>query len=255
MSVECLDWNSRSVFSFGFPPTLRGLSSGRGPEGTKILSFVGLKNFLIWVLFAWCWPGPQCWLGSVDRKDKEFLEPTKWFKWLWMIGDNHSSDKLWWWREKGQREDMSMCRIAGLVPAWELFRKLKLLSHASTPRFHIAYQKMILLSEKKQVLQQTWGKGGRSQQNDSLRDVCKIWSWFDEPHSTSNQFTVLSPEVITISKDSLLAGCESKLGILWILCYVCSQFEEKRELAGARQGVEKLWGYGSMCRMAGLAHA
>ena len=36
---------------------------------------------------------------------------------------------------------LPMCNIAGLAPAWELFRKLKLLSHASTPRFHIAYQK------------------------------------------------------------------------------------------------------------------
>ena len=46
--------------------------------GTDVkLDVGGLKNLIIWVLFAWCRPGPQCWLGFVDRKDKEFLEPTK----------------------------------------------------------------------------------------------------------------------------------------------------------------------------------
>ena len=47
-------------------------------------------------------------------------------------------------------------------------------------------------------------------------DVCKIWSWCDEPHSTSSRCTGLSPDVVTLFEDSLLTSCENKLGILWL---------------------------------------
>ena len=38
----------------------------------------------------------------------------------------------------------------------------------------------------------------------------------DEPHSTSSRCTGLSPEVVTLSEDSLLTSCENKLGMLWL---------------------------------------
>ena len=56
----------------------------------------------------------------------------------------------------------------------------------------------------------------RREQNHFLRHVCKIWSWFDEPHSTSSRSKGLSPEVVSLSEDSLLATCANKLGMLWL---------------------------------------
>ena len=57
---------------------------------------------------------------------------------------------------KALKNCCGMCRIAGLVQAWDLFTKLKLPSHAISPSFHIACQKTEFRSR---WLHQSKGKG------------------------------------------------------------------------------------------------
>ena len=52
--------------------------------------------------------------------------------------------------------------------------------------------------------------------NHFLRHICKIWIDLTSPHSTSSRSKGLSPEVVSLSEDSLLASCENKLGMLWL---------------------------------------
>ena len=89
-----------------------------------------------------------------------------------------------------------------------------------------AHVTSINVHRKAYILHQRWwwivaaassieGKGcHRREQDHFLGEVC-IRTGFDEPHSTSSRSKGLSPEVITLS-DSLLASCESNLGILWL---------------------------------------